>query len=109
MKIAVIGSRSLCITDLAPYLAEVCEIISGGAAGIDACTAEYAKKHQLPLMVFSPEYPRYGRTAPIIRNKKIVDYADRILAFWDGKSKGTLSVIQYAQKTNKSCKVILLP
>ena len=34
----------------------------------------------------------------IVRNKEIVDYADKIIAFWDGASKGTLSVIKYAEK-----------
>ena len=38
---------------------------------------------------------------------KIVDYADKVVAFWDGKSKGTLSVIKYAQKSEKPCEIIL--
>ena len=46
--------------------------------------------------------PRQSR-----ETKKIVDYADKIIAFWDGKSKGTLSVIKYAEKTGKQCEIIL--
>ena len=42
-----------------------------------------------------------------MRNKTIVEYADKIVAFWDGKSKGTLSVIKYAEKMGKPCKIIL--
>ena len=53
-----------------------------------------------------PEYERYGRGAPIVRNKQIVDYADEVVAFWDGKSKGTLSVIKYCEKTGKRCRVL---
>ena len=107
MKIAVIGSRSIVVKDLGKYLSTAEEIVSGGAIGVDSCAAEYAKKNGVRLTVFLPEYERYGRAAPIVRNKQIVDYADEVIAFWDGKSKGTLSVIKYAEKTGKSCKVIL--
>jgi hypothetical protein len=106
MKIGVVGSRKIMITDLGRYLLQVEEIVSGGAAGVDSCAAEYAHHHGIKLTVFLPEYERYGRGAPIIRNKKIVDYADKIIAFWDGSSKGTLSVIRYAEKVGKPCEVI---
>ncbi len=107
MKIAVVGSRSITELDLAPYLSDCDEIVSGGARGVDACAAEYARANEIKLTEFLPEYERYGRAAPIIRNRQIVDYADKIIAFWDGSSKGTLSVIQYAKKAGKACEVIL--
>ena len=68
---------------------------------------EYAKQKGLALTEFLPEYDRYGRAAPIVRNKQIVDYADAVIAFWDGKSKGTQSVISYAKKIGKECTIIL--
>ena len=107
MKVAVVGSRSIFATDIGMYISDGDEIVSGGAVGVDSCAAEYAKKNGLKLTVFLPQYERYGRAAPIARNKKIVDYADKIIAFWDGKSKGTLSVIKYAEKTGKQCEIIL--
>lgn len=107
MKVAVVGSRSIFATDIGAYISDGDEIVSGGALGIDSCAAEYAKKNGLKLTVFLPQYERYGRAAPIVRNKKIVDYADKIVAFWNGKSKGTLSVIKYAEKTGKLCEIIL--
>lgn len=107
MKVAVIGSRSVFATDIGMYISDADEIVSGGAVGIDSCAAEYAKKNGLKLTVFLPRYERYGRAAPIVRNKMIVDYADKIVAFWDGKSRGTLSVIKYAEKTGKPCEIIL--
>ena len=107
MKVAVIGSRSILAADIGMYISDGDEIVSGGAAGVDSCAAEYAKKNGLKLTVFLPQYERYGRAAPIVRNKKIVDYSDKIVAFWDGKSKGTLSVIKYAEKTGKPCEIIL--
>ena len=107
MKVAIVGSRSIFATDIGMYLSAGDEIVSGGALGIDSCAAEYAKRNGLKLTVFLPQYERYGRAAPIVRNKKIVDYADKVVAFWDGKSKGTLSVIKYAEKTGKLCEIIL--
>ncbi len=106
MKIAVIGSRNIVAADIGKYAAGADEIVSGGAVGIDTCAKEYAEANGLKLTVFLPEYERYGRAAPIVRNKQIVDYADKIFAFWDGKSKGTLSVIKYAEKVGKNCEII---
>ena len=107
MKIAVVGSRNIIVTDMSIYLSDADELVSGGAKGVDACAAEHAKKNGLKLTVFLPQYKRYGRAAPIVRNKQIVDYADKIIAFWDGTSKGTLSVIQYAKKTGKPCETVI--
>ena len=107
MKVAVVGSRSIFTTDIGAYISDEDEIVSGGAIGIDSCAAEYAKKNGLKLTVFLPQYEKYGRAAPIVRNKEIVDYADKVVAFWDGKSKGTLSVIKYAEKTGKPCDIVI--
>jgi len=107
MKIAIIGSRNLSINNLEEYLPENCtEIVSGGASGIDRCAAEYARKNNIRLTEFLPEYTRYGRGAPLRRNKLIVDYADVIVAFWDGNSKGTKNVINYSKKAGKPLRVV---
>ena len=108
MKLAIVGSRNLKNIVLDRYITEeVDEIVSGGAIGVDLCAAEYAKNKGLKLTEFLPQYERYGRAAPIVRNKQIVDYADKIIVFWNGSSKGTLSVIKYVQKTEKPFEVIL--
>ena len=89
------------------FCSEVEEIVSGGAVGVDFCAAEYAKNNGLKLTEFLPQYERYGRAAPFVRNKQIVDYADKIIVFWNGNSKGTLSVIKYVQKIGKPFEIIL--
>ncbi len=106
MKIAIIGSRNIKNVEIGKYLFDCEEIVSGGAVGVDSCAAEYAKKNNIKLIEFRPEYERYGKAAPIVRNKKIVEYSDRVIAFWDGKSKGTLSVINYAKKMGKDCEIV---
>lgn len=90
MKVAVIGSRGLWVENLGDYLPSgVTEIVSGGAKGIDSCARQYAQEHGLKLTEFLPDYPRYGRGAPLKRNLEIIAYADQVLAFWDGHSPGT--------------------
>ena len=101
MRVAVIGSRGLQVDHLEDYLPEgVTEIVSGGARGIDTCAKNYALEHDLKLTEFLPEYSRYGRGAPLRRNITIIEYADMVLAFWDGKSSGTKFVIDNCKKRN---------
>ena len=107
MRIAIVGSRGISEVDLSPYVSGHDEIVSGGAVGVDRCAAAYARQKGIKLTEFLPEYERYGRAAPIVRNRQIVDYADKIIVFWDGRSKGAFSVIQYAQKTGKRCEIVL--
>ena len=107
MKVAIIGSRNIEIREIERYIPEnITEIVSGGARGIDLCAADYARKKGILLTEFLPEYNIYGRGAPIVRNKKIVDHSDVVIAFWNGSSKGTRSVIDYCKKVGKECKVV---
>lgn len=109
MKVAVIGSRGLWVEDVGAYLPPgVTELVSGGAKGIDTCAKEYALSHGLKLTEFLPDYRRYGRAAPLVRNREIVAYADQVLAFWDGKSPGTKYVIDQCKKQKKTVTVHLL-
>ena len=77
MKVAVVGSRGLYIRDLGQYLPpDTSEIVSGGAAGVDTSARDYAIAHGLRLTEFRPDYTRYGRSAPLRRNRQIVEYAE---------------------------------
>ena len=108
MKVAVIGSRGLCVDDLGQYLpADTTEIVSGGAKGVDTSAREYALAHGLKLTEFLPEYDRYGRGAPLKRNIQIIEYADLVLAFWDGTSRGTKYVIDNCKKLGKPVRIFL--
>ena len=90
MRIAIIGSRTLTVSNIEKYLPEgVTEIVSGGARGIDRAAASFARAHHIKLTEFLPDYARYGRGAPLKRNEQIANYADAAIAFWDGTSRGT--------------------
>lgn len=108
MRVAVIGSRTLTVRDLGRYLPEgTTEIISGGARGVDACAREYALTHSLPLTEFLPEYEKYGRSAPLKRNLAIIARADLVLAFWDGRSRGTKFVIDNCRRRGVPVKIFV--
>ena len=109
MKIAVIGSRNLTVTDLKKYLPEnIDEIVSGGAKGIDTCAKTYVQNNNIKLTEFLPDYDKYGKSAPLKRNDLIIEYSDMVLAFWDGKSRGTKYVIDCCKKNNKKI-IVYLP
>ena len=109
MRVAVIGSRGLVVENLGDYLPkETTEIVSGGAMGMDTCAKEYALRHGLKLTEYLPEYSRYGRSAPLKRNITIIENADLVLAFWDGKSRGTKYVIDNCKKRNIPVEVTIL-
>ena len=109
MKLAVIGSRNLHVTDIGKYIPDtVTEIVSGGARGIDTQAKEYAKSAGIHFTLFLPDYPRYGKAAPLRRNEQIAVYADEAVAFWDGQSRGTQYTIQKFRKAGKAVHVVLL-
>ena len=107
MKILIAGSRSISDFDLTEYIPdEATLIISGGAVGVDTLAEKYADKHKISKLILRPDYKRYGKGAPILRNKEMVDIADMVIVIWDGKSRGTKNTIDYA--TSRGKKVVLI-
>ena len=108
MKVAVIGSRGMKVDRLELFLPEETQlIVSGGALGVDRSAERFAKAAGIPLKVFLPDYEKWGRRAPIVRNLDIIAAADLVLAFWDGRSKGTEFVIEQCRKQGKPLKIFL--
>ncbi|MDE7421454.1 MAG: DUF2493 domain-containing protein [Muribaculaceae bacterium] len=106
-RLAIVGSRNCPPIDITPFLPFVPEtIVSGGALGADTYAREYAVKHNIPIVEFLPDYKKYGKSAPIIRNMQIVDNCDFLLAFWNGTSRGTKFTTDYADKRGVPYKII---
>ena len=103
MKLAIVGSRSLTDINLDKYLQDEHpdEVVSGGARGIDMLAEQWARSHGVPVTTFLPDYSRYGRRAPLVRNDQIVEAADKVIALWDGKSTGTMYTVRKAEKMGK--------
>jgi len=107
LPLAIIGSRNCPAVDIEAYLDELPDaIVSGGAKGADTYAREFAIKKGIKIIEFLPDYKRYGRSAPLVRNRQIIDCCDEVLAFWDGKSKGTKQTLDYAERKGKPIKII---
>lgn len=74
------------------------EIVSGGAKGADSLGEKYAAQHSLSVKVFPADWNKYGKRAGYIRNEQMAKYANCLIAFWDGKSRGTKHMIDLANK-----------
>jgi hypothetical protein len=116
MKLAVIGSRTLKGSKVKAVIEhviakaknEIKEIVTGGANGVDAQAEAFAKAKGLCCTVFLPDYEAHGKRAPLIRNLKIVEECDALLAIWDGKSKGTAHTIRAAKRAGKPVLILRL-
>jgi hypothetical protein len=75
--------------------------ISGRCSGVDTAAERYAEEKGFKTLLFPAEWDKYGKAAGPIRNKKMVEAADIVIAFWDGRSRGTRSLIEFARKANK--------
>ena len=116
MKLAIVGSRTFMnyqkmrgeIAALVEHgdMAEPTEIVSGGASGADSLGREYAVEMGLEYTEFPADWDKHGKSAGFRRNAQIVDYADRVIAFWDGISRGTKHTIGLAEKAGKLIKVV---
>ena len=112
MKVAIVGSRSASDYEAWKKLAlgvlpkNTSMIVSGGAKGVDAFAARLAEEMGLPLLEFKPNYRKYGRGAPLVRNTEIVNASDYVLAFPSKDSRGTLDAIAKARNARKYCECI---
>lgn len=109
MRVAVVGSREYPSLEAVRQFVWECErttvIVSGGAAGVDRAAVDEAKRLNMPYEEHLPDWNRYGRRAGAVRNAEIVGRADEVVAFWDGKSKGTAITIRMAREAGRPVRV----
>lgn len=82
------------------------EIVSGKALGADKLGEVYAKEKGYKIKEFPADWIKYKKGAGPIRNKQMAEYSDGLIAFWDGKSKGTKNMIDLAKNHGLKIKVI---
>ena len=109
------ADRELCFGMLDSFLQgkENVEIVTGHAKGADLFAEEHAKEKGIELKVFRPDWKRYGRGAGPIRNREMLAYAEEgvpiVIAFWDGKSKGTGNMIETAREHGVDVHIVRIP
>lgn len=82
------------------------ELVCGKAKGPDTFGEEWAKSKSIIIKPFFPEWQLHGKKAGMIRNTQMGNYATHLVAFFDGQSKGTQHMIQYAEKKGLKTRVI---
>jgi len=82
------------------------EIVSGTAAGADTLGERYAQEKGYEVKKFPAHWDLYGKSAGYKRNQQMAEYADGLIAFWDGKSKGTKHMIDIANKMGLKVRVV---
>ena len=77
------------------------EIVSGAARGVDTLGEQLSEELSIPLRQFPANWDKYNKAAGTIRNRDMGNYADSLVAIWDGKSTGTRNMIDYMTKLEK--------
>ena len=76
----------------------VSEVVCGEARGVDEMGKKAAQAKNIPVKSFPADWSKHGKSAGPIRNREMAEYADALVAIWDGKSKGTKNMIDTAKK-----------
>jgi len=115
MKLIVSGSRDiqdrkLVEQHLSEYMDShiVSSIIEGECRGPDIFARDYAEKNGIPVIKVPAEWEKYGMRAGYIRNKKMAEMGDALLAFQKNKSSGTQNMIKIMKKMNKDVEIIMV-
>jgi hypothetical protein len=112
MKLIIAGGRLFDDYELlestiqANYDWGVMEIVCGEARGADALGRRFGENWFLKVHSFPANWDMYGKSAGYRRNVDMADFADGLLAFWDGKSKGTGHMIDLAKKKGIAVEVV---
>jgi hypothetical protein len=105
MKVIIAGSRGITDYSLIQRVMEpllwawgITEVVSGGARGVDQLGETWASRNNIPIRQFIPDWNGYaGKRAGLVRNTQMADYAQGLVAFWDGSSRGTKHMIDTAR------------
>lgn len=84
----------------------ITEVVCGGARGADSLGRQWAQENGIPVKEFPAEWDVFGKQAGILRNHDMGNYADFLVAFWDGKSTGTQDMISFMKRIGKHGRVV---
>lgn len=104
VRIIIAGGRDFANSELLKTSCDLilagrqCEIVSGGARGADRLGEFYAIDKNLPIRRFPADWDKFGKRAGFLRNSEMANYANELIAFWDGQSRGTKHMIDLANQ-----------
>lgn len=111
MKVIIAGSRTIRnvrAIERAIKLSgfQITEVVSGGAPGPDRIGEHLARRMRVKVTRMSADWEKEGLAAGRICNTQMAQYAEALIAVWDGKSKGTEHMISEAKRLGR--KVFIL-
>lgn len=109
MKLLVTGSKKVSDIDLSTYIPTDTElIITGEHKGIEEIAQKFADDHKIEKLIYVSDHVAYGKNAIYKRNRLMVEEADEVLIFWDGKTKIINVISDYAARKGKSVTVVFI-
>lgn len=83
-------------------------VIHGAARGADRIAGEIAAALGLEVVSYPARWREHGRAAGPIRNRQMLEEGkpDRVIAFWDGRSKGTAHMVNLAKAAGLPVKIV---
>jgi hypothetical protein len=114
MKTIIAGSRGFTDYSVLHFFLsinpwEITEVVSGTARGADKLGERYAEENGISVKRFPADWDTHGKRAGYIRNSEMADYADALVAFWDGESRGTKHMIDLADKAGLRVSIVNVP
>jgi len=113
MKVIIAGGReatnpedlleALYVTEL-----DITEVVCGGAKGADTLGRLWAKQNNIDVKMFPANWNKFGKSAGYKRNVEMAEYADALIALWDGKSRGTKHMIDIAKRQGLTVEIYKL-
>ena len=79
--------------------------VSGGCKGTDKLGERYAEENGFTIERYPAQWDKYGKSAGPMRNKEMAVISDYVICFWDGKSKGTKTMIDFAEQFGKPLRI----
>lgn len=77
---------------------EISEVVCGMAKGVDLLGKRWALDYGVPVKEFPADWKNLGIKAGYLRNEQMAGYAERLVAVWDGHSRGTKHMIDIAKR-----------
>ena len=81
-------------------------VVSGKAKGADSLGEKLAKEIGWKVLEYPADWDTNGKSAGYIRNTEMAKNSDALIAFWDGKSRGTKHMIDTAEKNDLLVRVV---
>jgi hypothetical protein len=103
MKVIIAGSRGINDRKIVEQAINdssfiITEVVCGMSYGVDAVGRQWAEDNEIPVARFYAHWNEHGKAAGPMRNRKMAEYADALIAIWDGRSRGTKVMIEEANK-----------